>query len=113
MVTNLSSKKLGNCEIDLHNKGLDFGILPGKFCKYEQILKSFTRNVVRFFNNNTELNLRVFWSISTANSNLVFFYKKKEDEMVLTRKEKETLRTRSQDTSIIICKPDKGNGAVV
>ena len=60
VVTNLSSKKLGNCEIDLHNKGLDFGILPGKFCKYEQILKSFTRNVVRFFNNNTELNLRVF-----------------------------------------------------
>jgi len=42
-----------------------------------------------------------------------FFYKKKEDEMVLTRKEKETLRARSQDTSIVICKPDKGNGVVV
>ena len=53
-------------------------------------------------------------SISTANSinqysklTSSFFYKKKEDEMVLTRKEKETLRTLSQDTSIIICKPDK------
>ena len=33
--------------------------------------------------------------------------------MVLTRKEKETLRTLSQDTSIIICKPYKGNGVVV
>ena len=33
--------------------------------------------------------------------------------MVLTRKEKETLRARSQDTSIVICKPDKGNGVVV
>ena len=39
------------------------------------------------------------------------FYKK-EDEMVLTRKEKETLRALSQDTSIVICKPDKGNGVV-
>ena len=38
---------------------------------------------------------------------------KKKDEMVLTRKEKETLRTLSQDTSIIICKPDKGNDVVV
>jgi len=33
--------------------------------------------------------------------------------MVLTRKEKESLRTLSQDTSIITCKPDKGNGVVV
>ena len=33
--------------------------------------------------------------------------------MVLTRKEKETLRALSQDTSIVICKPDKGNGVVV
>jgi len=33
--------------------------------------------------------------------------------MVLTRKEKETLRTLSQDTFINICKPDKGNGVVV
>jgi len=33
--------------------------------------------------------------------------------MVFTKKEKETLRTLSQDTSIIICKPDKGNGVVV
>jgi len=32
--------------------------------------------------------------------------------MVLT-KEKETRRSLSQDTSIIICKPDKGNGIVV
>ena len=31
VVTNLSSVKLGNCEIDLLNKGLDFDILPGKF----------------------------------------------------------------------------------
>jgi len=42
-----------------------------------------------------------------------FFYKKKEDEMVLTRKENETLRALSQDTSIVICKSDKGNGVVV
>ena len=33
--------------------------------------------------------------------------------MVLTRKEKETLRALGQDTSIVICKPDKGNGVVV
>ena len=33
--------------------------------------------------------------------------------MVLTREENETLRTLSQDTSITICKPDKGNGVVV
>jgi len=33
--------------------------------------------------------------------------------MVLTRKEKETLRALSQDTSIVICKLDKGNGVVV
>ena len=33
--------------------------------------------------------------------------------MVLTRKEKESLRTLSQDTSIIICKPGKGNGVMV
>ena len=33
--------------------------------------------------------------------------------MVLTRKEKETLRALSQDTSVVICKPDKGNGVVV
>ena len=31
VVTNLSSKKLGNCEIDLLNKRLDFVFLPGKF----------------------------------------------------------------------------------
>ena len=31
VVTNLSSKKLVNNEIDLLNKGLDFGIIPGKF----------------------------------------------------------------------------------
>ena len=33
--------------------------------------------------------------------------------MVLTRKEKETLLALSQVTSIVICKPDKGNGVVV
>ena len=32
---------------------------------------------------------------------------------MLTRKEKETLRALSQDTSIVIWKPDKGNGVVV
>ena len=42
-----------------------------------------------------------------------FLYKKKEDEMVLTREEKETFRAPSQDTSIVICKPDRGNGVVV
>ena len=31
IVTNLSSKKLVNNEINLLNKGLGFGILPGKF----------------------------------------------------------------------------------
>ena len=31
VVTNLSSKKLVNNEINLLNKGLGFGILPGKF----------------------------------------------------------------------------------
>ena len=30
-VNNLPGKKLGNCEIDLLSKGIDFGILPGKF----------------------------------------------------------------------------------
>jgi len=46
----------------LLNKGLDFGILPGKF-NFLQVrtnLEKFTRNVVRFFNNSTELNLRDF-----------------------------------------------------
>jgi len=33
--------------------------------------------------------------------------------MVLNKEEKETLRALSQDTSIVICKPDKRNGVVV
>jgi len=33
--------------------------------------------------------------------------------MVLTKEEKETFRAPSQDTSIVICKPDRGNGVVV
>ena len=62
VVTNLSSKKLVNNEIDLLTKRLGFGILPGKFnfFKYARILKIFTRNVARSCNNSTGLNLRDF-----------------------------------------------------
>ena len=70
-------------------------------------------NVVRFFNNSTELNLRDFWSTSTVNSNLAFSIKRRKTKWYSLGKKKKTLRTLSQDTSIIICKPDKGIGVVV
>jgi len=109
-VNNLPGKKLGNCEIDLLSKGIDFGILPGKFNflqvranveKFYQECRPFLQQLHR-----TELKRLLINQYSKLKPN--FFYKKKEDEIVLTRKEKETLRTLSKDTSIIICKPDKG-----
>ena len=115
VVTNLSSKILGDCEIDLLNIGLDFGILPGKF-NFLQVranLEKFYQECRPFLQQQHRIELKRLLINQYSKLKSIFFYKNKEDEMVLTRKEKETLRTLSQDTSIIICKPDKGNGVVV
>ena len=115
VVTNLSSKQLGNCEIDLLHKGLDFGILPGKF-NFLQVranLEKFYQECRPFLQQQHRIELKRLLINQHSKLKSIFFYKKKEDEVALTRKEKEALRTLSQDTSIIICKHEKGNGVVV
>jgi len=115
VVTNLSSKKLVNNEIDLLPKGLRFGILPGKF-NFLQVranLEKFYQECRPFLQQQHRIELKRLLIKQYSKLKSSFFYKKKEDEMALTRKEKQTLRALSQDTSIVICKPDKGNGVVV
>ena len=115
VVTNLSSKILVNCEIDLLNKALDFGILPGKF-NFLQVranLEKVYQECCPFLQQHNGIEFKRLLIIQYSKLKSSFFFKKKENKMALNRKEKETLRTLSQDTSIVICKPDKGNGVVV
>jgi len=90
VVTNLSSKISGNCEIDLLNKGLGFGILPGKF-NFLQVranLEKFYQECCPFLQRQHRIELKRLLINPYSNLKSSFFYKKKEDEMVLTRKKK-------------------------
>jgi len=89
-----------------------FFILPGKlnFLQVRANLEKFYQECRPFLQQQHRIELKSLLINQYSKLKFSYFYKKKEDEMVLTRKEKETLR--SQDTSIIICKSDKGNGVV-
>jgi len=95
--------------------GLYFGILPGKF-NFLQVrgnLEKFCQECRPFLQQQHRIELKRLLINQYSKLKSSFLYKKKEDEMVLTREEKETFRAPSQDTSIVICKPDRGNGVVV
>ena len=115
VITNLSNHTLTSNEQSALNKGLNFSILP-PFFDFLQIQASFERLYQETrsrlcFKERIEFKRIIFNLYSKYKSG--YFYSKHNKMFNLSEEELEALKNIRQNSSLIICKPDKGNGVVL
>ena len=118
VVINQSNYKLSETETNLLNKGLKFGTFPDKLDKinietefedfYQQVRPSLIQN-----NDRLEFKAKLMHLYSKYKSTFYHNRKQQQNTFGLLKEEQAALHNLSHNNSIIICKPDKGNGVVI
>lgn len=115
VIFNFSSRPLNSAEESLLRKGLNFALPTRKinylshFLPFELLYKRITNCLFFPFQNKTP----EFFKNSLKHLAFSTYYSKKSFNSVLTEEENKALHSLKNDKSIIITKPDKGNGIVV
>ena len=116
VITNLSARQITQYEISVLNKGLNFGILSN-FFNFLQIQASLERiyQETRPFLKTSQLRIELKRLIINLYSKYKsgYFFAKRNKKFNINENEYNALKNLKQDSSIIICKPDKGNGVVI
>ena len=118
VVINQSNYKLSETETNLLNKGLKFGTFPDKLNTiniqtefedfYQQVRPSLIKN-----NDRLEFKAKLMHLYSKYKSTFYHNRKQQQNTFGLSEEEQAALHNLSHNNSIIICKPDKGNGVVI
>ena len=115
VVVNLSNRALAKTEYKALNHGLRFGILPLKF-NFIDVQTEF-KNIYRQARPHLQNTKRILFKTELINLynkfKSTYFYDKLCRNTRLSTPEMKALLSIRQNKSLIICKPDKGNGVVL
>ena len=118
VVINQSNYKLSETETNLLNKGLKFGTFPDKLntiniqTEFEDFYLQVRPNLIK---NNDRLESKAKFMHLYSKYKSTFYHNRKQQQNTfgLSEEEQAALHNLSHNNSIIICKPDKGNGVVM
>ena len=115
VVRNLSSRSLTEIEYKCLNYGLKFGVFPSFFnhIKVQTEFEDLYQQVRPHLDNNERIEFKSRLINLYSKYKSSFFYKRSHQDLGLSHEERVVLENLSKDKTIIICKPDKGNGVVV
>ena len=115
MIHNYSDRPLTTEETDALARGLQFAFQPAKlnYCRYFLPFEKLFNDVKNepIYNNSQDAKNRIRASIKDTAFKCFYNYKSVQDEE--TKKMIATLKALRIDPSIVILKPDKGNGVVI
>ena len=116
VLTNLSNYNFSDTERKVLNKGLKFGIFPDKLnltniqTEFEGFYQQIRPNLL---DNKHRLDLKSKLMTFYSKLKSLFFYGLNHQDITLSTEERDALQKVANNPTLIICKPDKGNGVVV
>ena len=115
VVVNLSSRNLSAAETNLLNQGLNYSFFPEKL-NISQVRTEFEyiyKQIRYYLNNSTRIVFKQKLMGLYERYVPTFFQQKGRHPSSLSEMQRNALQSLRDDSSIVISKPDKGNGVVI